>query len=80
MTDPSRRISSLIRSRYPMALCSNCIATQLHMTEAEVTDMLQELLAGRSGIRSPQWSDFTVRYRHCEGCGVIGDHVGATRW
>jgi hypothetical protein len=73
------RISSLIRSRYPMVLCAACLAAKLSVPEAEIKDALQTLIASVSGVLNPRWGAFTIRQRRCEGCGLIGDHVGATR-
>ena len=66
-----RRVSNVIRSHYPMVLCSTCIAAELKLTEAEVRDTLPSLLSAARGIRNTQWGHFTVRCRLCHEWWVI---------
>ena len=57
----AKRISELLKSRAPMAMCDDCIAGELGATPAKVRP-----LAEAFGLTN----DFTRVPAHCPGCGA----------
>jgi hypothetical protein len=70
MDDKFLRVSVFIRERSPHVFCSACIGRDLKMTEHDVREQLQVLVARRA-----LQQHFALTRRVCFGCGVLGDHV-----
>jgi hypothetical protein len=70
MDDKFLRVSVFIRERSPHVYCSACIARDLEITEHDVREQLQVLVARRS-----LQQHFALTRRVCFGCGVLGDLV-----
>ena len=71
MDDKFLRVSVFIRERSPHVFCSGCIGRDLKMTEHDVREQLQVLVARRA-----LQQHFALARRLCFGCGVMGDYVG----
>ena len=74
MDDKFLRVSVFIREHSPHVFCSACIGRNLQMTEHDVREQLQVLVA-----RPALQQHFTLTRRVCFGCGVLGDHVTLKR-
>jgi hypothetical protein len=70
MHDQLGRVSTFIRVRSPSVFCPPCIARELEMTEQEVREKLQIVVA-----HPASQSRFALTRRLCQGCGVMGDYV-----
>jgi hypothetical protein len=68
------QLATLIRKRSPHVFCSGCTARALGMTEHDVRERLQVMVA-RPGLQE----HFALTRRLCFGCGVMGDYVGLRR-
>jgi hypothetical protein len=68
------QLATLIRERSPHVFCSACTACALGMTEHDVRERLQVMVA-RPGLHE----HFALTRRLCFGCGVVGDYVGLRR-
>ena len=74
MDDQVTRVCTLIRERSPYVFCPPCLANSLDMTEPEVRERLQVVVA-----RPETRPHFALTRRLCFGCGVMGDYVGLRR-
>jgi hypothetical protein len=70
MDDKFLRVSVFIRERSPHVFCSACIGRDLKMTEHDVREQLQVLVARRA-----LQQHFGLTRRVCFACGALGDHV-----
>jgi hypothetical protein len=70
MLDALNRVLAFIRARWPLAFCPPCIASDLGMTEQDVRQRLQVIVA-----RPDLQQQFSVARRLCDACREMGDCV-----